>query len=670
MRRCNSDRGPRVPSEGSDADDPALSACVDNDSRIWEQGEQVTDLHADEEGEERSDVESAIAEQIVQLSQATDTPTDFEPTGHAFDPGEVDLGSPSWMTCLADVQGWLRLPEDLAMDDPQTFLATLALGLEFDGVESAVESIDRRSRLNAAGLDRLSGRLQRALQLQGDFLADLEEDGGSRASATGRWREAWEEDDSYDENVAGPVSATAGLWNITDFEYQARTGKLNLSPSYQRSEVWPTTDAQMLIESILRGIPLPSVIILKPEEAGAPYEVVDGKQRLTSILRFIGKHPRAVERVKTADAQHEDVDLQDLFVNDYPKFRRAWKNLIGEQLTATKEKEYCFPFKLRTASAPLQGELSSMQGKYYTQIRNERVRIADDEIEVQELFEQSSKYKLPLIEYSRATKRQIHEVFNLYNRQGKHLNAEEIRNALYHDVDLMRALLVTAGDNDNVGAVAPFLESAWTDLEQISEILDDYGFGTARYRRTKVLSWLASMLLVDSMEDAHPKRMATSRHIDSLLQRIQDDPKDPLRDHAAITDALQLLLQALDAHSAVEEAWSPVFRDTKTGSKWQELQLIASLLGVCIATAALGEDAMDRLADVATNLAERTSSAAWQRPEKTQTATQWVFIATIAMSIVEVLEVDPEDASASLIERFGYSCVPALQAVAVDHQSS
>ena len=41
-------------------------------------------------------------------------------------------------------------------------------------------------------------------------------------------------------------------------------------------------------------------------------------------------------------------------------------------------------------------------------------------------------YKFPVIIYKKVTSEQIHEVFSLYNKQGKHLNAEEIRNALYH----------------------------------------------------------------------------------------------------------------------------------------------------------------------------------------------------------------------------------------------
>ncbi len=613
--------------------------------------------------EERSDAEAAIAEQIIIISQAGDTPTEFEPTGRAFDVSDVSFSSSVWLSSLLEVQGWLRLPEQLADDEEGTLLRSLSAGLDFDDVSLAVETFDGRPRLTAAGLERLSGQLQRAVQLQQEFQADLESDGGSRESATGSWREKWS-DEAYEEEGSEPVTARAATWPINEFSSKAIRRRLELSPSYQRGDVWPTSDAQMLIESILRGIPLPSVILLKREGDDLVYEVVDGKQRLTTILRFIGKHPKALEHVRDIDAKHPGQGFKELFDENYPAFRRKWKNLEGEQLTSIRERDLYFPFKLRTGPSALTGDLSTLQGKFYSEIRDERVRVADDKVEVRDLFEGVTDYKIPLIEYSKATRRQIHEVFNLYNKQGKHLNAEEIRNAVFHDVHFMRALLVASGDNRDMANVAPFLQPVWDEAQEISPMLADYGIGSARYRKTKVLSWLASILLVDAMEPGGPKRLSTARHIDSLLERIQKNPGDPLRAEVKVRDAVLLLARGMEAHSAVKDAWAATFRDTKSGSKWQELQLIASLLGVTIAAAVVADDIVDRLEESAEKLHELTSSKDWRRPEKTQTASQWAFIARIALWIVEALDVDTETASGVLTERFGVSCIPTLQAAA------
>ncbi len=58
-------------------------------------------------------------------------------------------------------------------------------------------------------------------------------------------------------------------------------------PSYQRSEVINTSKASSIIESILLGISLPAIFIYKRKDGVS--EVIDGQQRLLTILGFIGK---------------------------------------------------------------------------------------------------------------------------------------------------------------------------------------------------------------------------------------------------------------------------------------------------------------------------------------------------------------------------------------------
>lgn len=57
-------------------------------------------------------------------------------------------------------------------------------------------------------------------------------------------------------------------------------------PSYQRNEVINPTKASSIIESILLGITLPAIFIYKREDGVS--EVIDGQQRLLTLLGFIG----------------------------------------------------------------------------------------------------------------------------------------------------------------------------------------------------------------------------------------------------------------------------------------------------------------------------------------------------------------------------------------------
>lgn len=64
---------------------------------------------------------------------------------------------------------------------------------------------------------------------------------------------------------------------------------LNLSPGFQRESVWTWSDRQKLIDSIVRNYPLPAIFLYRRQVDGEiVYDVIDGKQRLESILMFTG----------------------------------------------------------------------------------------------------------------------------------------------------------------------------------------------------------------------------------------------------------------------------------------------------------------------------------------------------------------------------------------------
>jgi uncharacterized protein with ParB-like and HNH nuclease domain len=64
-------------------------------------------------------------------------------------------------------------------------------------------------------------------------------------------------------------------------------GELILRPEYQRYFRWSDEQKSKLIESILIGLPLPSFFMAQDESGN--WEVVDGMQRLSTILDFMGE---------------------------------------------------------------------------------------------------------------------------------------------------------------------------------------------------------------------------------------------------------------------------------------------------------------------------------------------------------------------------------------------
>lgn len=625
-------------------------------------GDSSTQIDLDEA---RQEIQVAIAESLANLSQheiaPPDVPMDWEPF-KAEPP--VDLQSDVWMMRIASLQGWLRFRSPLVMKSPDSFWDSLLseLGVGADGISAGLLTLE--------ALDHLRIRAEHAVMHADAFVAEVQAADGETAGPSRSWGDAWDEVDELDEQqTAEPLVATTNVWPIYLFSKKAEKGGLNLTPSYQRSDVWPLADRQLLIQSILRGVPLPSVILLKPETPGLPHEVVDGKQRLTSILRFIGQHPVALDKVREADEQFPEDKFDKLFHEDYPKFRKTWKARFGEELTVTREGDYYFPFKLPVSTTGLPENLQPLLGKYYTQIRESVIPIAGGDLRVDELFEDAVEYKIPVIEYQQATQRQIHDVFRLYNKQGKHLNAEEIRNAIYHELGLTRGILVAAGDADDkdpFATIAPFLSDIRSEVDRLGENLKKYGIGTSRYRRTKLLSWMIALLAFDTRDSSGKVRMlSTAGHINALFDRVKRSKTDLLQRESAIRDVTGLVARAVDIHLG-ELAWHgafPVGQEPGTPPKkkaWQDLQLVGTVVGVALAVAVHGDAVEGHIEDAGEFLEERSASLDWWRPSKTQTATQWKYIARLATDVATALGVDPATADKELERRFGGSGAGAL----------
>lgn len=64
------------------------------------------------------------------------------------------------------------------------------------------------------------------------------------------------------------------------------SGMIDIAPEYQRHFKWDSTRQSALIESLLLGIPVPSLFMATNPDSS--WEVVDGLQRLTSLINFIG----------------------------------------------------------------------------------------------------------------------------------------------------------------------------------------------------------------------------------------------------------------------------------------------------------------------------------------------------------------------------------------------
>jgi len=65
-----------------------------------------------------------------------------------------------------------------------------------------------------------------------------------------------------------------------------RDGELDIHPEFQRFYRWTDVQKSRLIESLLLGIPIPSIFVAQRKDG--VWDVIDGLQRLSTIFEFVG----------------------------------------------------------------------------------------------------------------------------------------------------------------------------------------------------------------------------------------------------------------------------------------------------------------------------------------------------------------------------------------------
>lgn len=133
-----------------------------------------------------------------------------------------------------------------------------------------------------------------------------------------------------------------------------------LIPSFQRNYVWDQAGASMFIDSVLRGLPTPSLFFY--EEKSKKYLVIDGQQRLLTLYYFI----RGIFPTKK---QHQNINVNpNVFDIDFSKVEKREDSIKGIPFKLIGKNIYS-QWKNKTFS-----ELTSEQQK---RIRNTYIYIID-----------------------------------------------------------------------------------------------------------------------------------------------------------------------------------------------------------------------------------------------------------------------------------------------------
>ena len=173
------------------------------------------------------------------------------------------------------------------------------------------------------------------------------------------------------------ISSYGADYPVDSLVKRIREGAIYV-PKFQREFVWDLKDASRFVESLLLGLPVPSIFLSKEWDTGKLL-VVDGQQRLLSLRYF----------------------YDDIWGPTGKEFR-------------------------------LKGVQSEFEGRTYSTLRDEDRRQLDDAILHAIVFKQDEPSE---------DESSVYEVFQRLNTGGKKLTPQEVRSAVHHS-GRIRDLLV------------------------------------------------------------------------------------------------------------------------------------------------------------------------------------------------------------------------------------
>src|ERR1035437_7484123 len=119
--------------------------------------------------------------------------------------------------------------------------------------------------------------------------------------------------------------------------------KINLIPPFQRGHVWKLSARKRLMQNIVAGRPIPAIFLYKePDGSKYTYNILDGKQRLESLLLFIGSRRLDVkiDAVKSYFYSKREKEAVDFWISIDGK-KKTFKDLSEEIVRDFRE--YAIP---------------------------------------------------------------------------------------------------------------------------------------------------------------------------------------------------------------------------------------------------------------------------------------------------------------------------------------
>lgn len=201
-------------------------------------------------------------------------------------------------------------------------------------------------------------------------------------------------------------------------------------PKFQRKYIWDKKRAAELIASLIYGIPIPPIYSYETNDEVGIRNIIDGQQRLTSLLFFYYKaFPKSMTKRKSYNK----------FVFKLLKRRKNLieKLSIDEDLTSSEKKEMNLKIK------EVENDLKKIGIELDVEFP---IRTADGKVyDLSKVSEQTMSTiltrNISIITIKSANKAAMAHIFNVYNTSSVKLTENEIRKAIYADNELYKNII-------------------------------------------------------------------------------------------------------------------------------------------------------------------------------------------------------------------------------------
>ncbi|MBN8446652.1 MAG: DUF262 domain-containing protein [Gammaproteobacteria bacterium] len=141
------------------------------------------------------------------------------------------------------------------------------------------------------------------------------------------------------------LSRESNTITVANFWENYLLNKYNFDPAYQRRSVWSDEKQSFFIDSILKNFPMPPIFLhqkIDDDTGKTRYDIIDGKQRLTSLVRFLKNEIPASDEFENSPFYDEKIagiyfsELDEKGLTDYKK--KLWRYVIPIEYIDTSDR--------------------------------------------------------------------------------------------------------------------------------------------------------------------------------------------------------------------------------------------------------------------------------------------------------------------------------------------